>query len=120
MIDSLFNLLFRCAHRRTTFPLTPLDRTEVVQKKEAYVVCLDCGKQFTYDWKKMRVGKPVDSASLVVEQPVHRIKRPSRFRYVLWASTVPAVWLIRKAIKSRKRREDSGRRDQRTIERSDS
>ena len=23
-----------------------------------YVVCLDCGKEFAYDWKDMRVGQP--------------------------------------------------------------
>ena len=26
---------------------------------DPYVVCLDCGKQFTYDWKNMRVGRRV-------------------------------------------------------------
>jgi len=24
-----------------------------------YVVCLDCGQEFRYDWKEMRVGEPV-------------------------------------------------------------
>ena len=24
-----------------------------------YVVCLDCGKEFQYDWNEMRVGEPV-------------------------------------------------------------
>jgi len=26
-----------------------------------YVVCLDCGKEFAYDWKAMRVGEAVDA-----------------------------------------------------------
>jgi len=24
-----------------------------------YVTCLDCGKEFAYDWQAMRVGQPV-------------------------------------------------------------
>jgi len=26
------------------------------QGGQSYVVCLDCGGQFAYDWKEMRVG----------------------------------------------------------------
>lgn len=26
-----------------------------------YVVCLDCGQEFRYDWKEMRLGEPVAS-----------------------------------------------------------
>jgi hypothetical protein len=26
----------------------------------AYVACLDCGKEFRYDWAQMRVGEPVN------------------------------------------------------------
>jgi len=26
-----------------------------------YVVCLDCGKEFDYDWNEMRVGEAVTS-----------------------------------------------------------
>jgi RNase P subunit RPR2 len=25
-----------------------------------YVVCLDCGQEFRYDWKAMRVGEAVE------------------------------------------------------------
>jgi hypothetical protein len=28
-----------------------------------YVVCLDCGQEFRYDWKQMRVGEPVTARS---------------------------------------------------------
>ena len=62
MIDSLFNTLFRCSHRRTTFPLTQA-RTTDPDASEIYVVCLDCGKQFVYDWERMRIAKPVDIAA---------------------------------------------------------
>jgi DNA-directed RNA polymerase subunit RPC12/RpoP len=58
MIDSLMNLLFRCSHRRLTRPVTPVHKPGT-PRMEAYVVCLDCGKHFTYDVIQMRMGKEV-------------------------------------------------------------
>jgi hypothetical protein len=34
-----------------------------------YVVCLDCGKEFDYNWKEMRIGSPVDTLPIHTEQP---------------------------------------------------
>ena len=56
--------LFGCAHRRCTFPITARNsaRASLAGKPSAgtYIVCLDCGKEFAYDWQKMkRVGRPV-------------------------------------------------------------
>jgi hypothetical protein len=37
-----------------------------------YVVCLDCGKEFAYDWRTMRVGQQIErpaTAVPVVEVP---------------------------------------------------
>jgi len=62
MIDSLVNLLFRCPHRRLTSPVTPVSR-DGKPHGDTYVVCLDCGKQFSYDLTEMRVGKPLPSSS---------------------------------------------------------
>jgi DNA-directed RNA polymerase subunit RPC12/RpoP len=59
LIDTLLNLLFRCAHRRLTRPLTPVNRQDGPHL-DTYVVCLDCGKQFEYDLEKMRIGKVID------------------------------------------------------------
>ena len=28
-----------------------------------YVVCVDCGKQFAYDWERMRIGEALDPSS---------------------------------------------------------
>lgn len=47
-MSALLELLFGCRHRRKTFPLT--------KSNDTYVVCLDCGKEFVYDWREMRVG----------------------------------------------------------------
>src|SRR5690242_5889797 len=117
VVDSVFNLVFGCRHRRTTFPLTPAKKRgsnsgETPAPGETYVVCLECGKQFTYDWEQMRLGDPVDiSDGIPVAQPeAERIpfKTKSNLRYVLWASALPAAWLIRNAIKSRKQKRAKG------------
>lgn len=63
MLNSLFDALFGCSHRRTTFPLTPSRKshgfTAPASRHNTYVVCLDCGKEFAYNWEAMRVGEPV-------------------------------------------------------------
>ena len=60
MLASLLNSIFGCSHRRTTFPLTPSRKMASANHRHGtYVVCLDCGQEFRYDWKAMRVGEPV-------------------------------------------------------------
>ena len=63
MFKSVFESLFGCSHQRRTFPLTPARKSTYLApgatRKGTYVVCLDCGKEFAYDWKAMHVGQPV-------------------------------------------------------------
>ena len=64
MLQSIFNSLFGCAHQRTTFPITPGKKTAGISAAGAlrngtYVACLECGKEFAYDWKTMRIGQPM-------------------------------------------------------------
>jgi hypothetical protein len=61
MLQSILNTLFGCSHSRTTFPLTPGRNTTApgATRSGTYVVCLDCGKEFAYDWAGMRVGNQV-------------------------------------------------------------
>jgi len=58
MFHSLLENIFGCAHRRTTFPLTPSrnSRRAEAARRGTYIVCLDCGKEFDYNWKEMRIG----------------------------------------------------------------
>jgi transcription elongation factor Elf1 len=61
VIGNLLNLLFRCPHRRLTHPVAPI--TNVGQhNNQAFVVCLDCGKPFEYDMKRMTIGKLIDNS----------------------------------------------------------
>jgi hypothetical protein len=51
--------LFGCAHHNCTFPITtkkPGTLTpEGKHSTNTYIVCLDCAKEFPYDWQEMRV-----------------------------------------------------------------
>jgi hypothetical protein len=118
MIDTLLNLLFRCAHRRLTTPFTPVSQAGVPHGA-TYVVCLDCGKQFAYDLKKMRTGKAIDhSQDSCVLPPKMPSARKANLKYVLWA--VPLAVLIGSAMKSRRRRTSSTAGPVRTSEQGNS
>ena len=53
--------LFGCSHRRTTFPWTLRASVRVGSQQstrlETYIVCLECGRHFAYDWTTMRIRK---------------------------------------------------------------
>ena len=63
MFDSVMNALFGCTHKRITFPQTPgrghLSAARGSHRHGTYVVCLECGREFRYDWSEMRIGEPV-------------------------------------------------------------
>ena len=65
MIQSLINVFFGCSHKRTTFPLTPSRRSQMSggARRGTYVACLDCGREFDYSWKDMRISNTVADAS---------------------------------------------------------
>ncbi|MBV9506142.1 MAG: hypothetical protein JO323_14175 [Acidobacteriia bacterium] len=98
MIDSVLNVLFRCSHRSLTRPVTPVSKAGV-PKGPTYVVCLDCGKQFAYDTREMRVGKPLDRSDNSGVLDPGAPKRGSKLKYALLASLPVAVFagsLLRK------------------------
>jgi hypothetical protein len=58
MISNLIDSLFGCSHKRITFPITirpSQKRSKTSVPTGTYVVCLDCGGEFAYDWKEMKV-----------------------------------------------------------------
>ncbi len=91
MIDSLVNLVFRCSHSRLTRPVTPVSKAGVPHG-QTYVVCLDCGKQFAYDLREMRVGKPLESSQELGVLPPDMPKANRSLKYALWVS-VPLAFL---------------------------
>jgi hypothetical protein len=58
-LGGLADILYGCAHRRTTFPITlrASGTTDGLQMGplETYIVCLSCGRHLAYDWSAMRV-----------------------------------------------------------------
>ncbi len=55
---NLLDVLFGCTHKNFSFPITkrPGQRlSEAASLTGTYVSCLDCGKEFPYDWKEMKV-----------------------------------------------------------------
>jgi hypothetical protein len=52
MFSTLADWLLGCSHRRTSFPITCR-----AERTETYVVCLECGTKFRYDWTQMRIAK---------------------------------------------------------------
>ena len=57
-MSKLWDVLFGCSHKRFTFPITVKHgqrRLDCPSLRGTYVVCLDCGKEFEYDWRSMRV-----------------------------------------------------------------
>ena len=53
----VLDMLFGCWHKRVSFPITRKAdrRSGAALQSGTYIVCLDCGKEFAYDWKQMRV-----------------------------------------------------------------
>lgn len=92
MIDTFLNLVFRCSHRRLTRPVTPAGKPGA-HNGGAYVVCLDCGKQFSYDTKEMRMGKPLPKSHPEgVLHPEPLMEPAKKLRYALWASIPLAIF----------------------------
>ncbi len=61
---SLFDLVFGCSHKRCSFPMTTRGakrRSAAAAVTGTYVVCLDCGKEFPYDWKAMKIVRARDA-----------------------------------------------------------
>ena len=76
MLQKFMNTLFGCSHQRTTFPLTQGRKNNgfaVPGAARTYIVCLDCGREFDYNWSEMRVGEAVTPLAPAAQaQPMYR------------------------------------------------
>ena len=107
MIDTVLNLLFRCPHRRLTRPVSPVTKAGEPHG-ETYVVCLDCGKQFSYDLREMRIGKAIDHSHDSGVLPPDMPKAPAnKWKYVALAA-VPLAAVLGAAAKGKKRPDSGG------------
>lgn len=58
MITKLLDAVFGCWHNHLSFPITTKTknrRSAAASLTGTYVVCLDCGKEFPYDWHEMKL-----------------------------------------------------------------
>lgn len=74
MIANLVDVLFGCSHKRYTFPITAKGaarHTAAASATGTYVVCLDCGKEFAYDWDQMKVVSHKRVTASPIQEPAH-------------------------------------------------
>lgn len=56
-ITDIIDALFGCSHKHYSFPITAKPgqrRSPAAAVTGTYVVCLDCGQEFAYDWQEMK------------------------------------------------------------------
>ena len=78
---------------------------------ETYVVCLECGKQFVYDWENMRLGRAVeiaDGSPHDTDEEKVPFRTKSKLRYLFWGSALSAALVLGKMVQSRKRSPSAG------------
>ena len=74
----LVDMLFGCTHKRYTFPMTTKShqwRFGEAAVTGVYVVCLDCGREFAYDWDQMKVLSATNQAPKTLAAPSEVITR---------------------------------------------
>jgi len=62
MLSKILDAFFGCWHNHYSFPITirpGTRRSKAASLTGTYVVCLDCGKEFPYDWREMKVVSPL-------------------------------------------------------------
>jgi len=58
MIAELIDAFFGCKHSHYSFPISVRagsQSNDAAKLTGTYVACLDCGKEFPYDWQEMKV-----------------------------------------------------------------
>ena len=66
---SFLDVMFGCPHKRFSFPMTVRGagrRREAQFPTGTYVVCLECGHEFPYDWNEMKVVRKKDATKTPV------------------------------------------------------
>ena len=70
MFTNWVDALFGCWHKNYSFPITARRgqrRSSAAAITGTYVVCLDCGKEFPYDWSEMKVISPGQAVKQMAE-----------------------------------------------------
>ena len=93
-IRSILMRAFDCHHKRLTWPITPVTG-HGEPSGETYVVCLDCGRQFIYDWGKMRTGQLIERSPDAGVLPPDMPARPkTKVKYALIGSGISFAFVL--------------------------
>lgn len=67
----LVGLLFGCcSHKNYSFPMSfNATHHDALASTKTYVVCLECGREFPYDWEQMQVMDGKHSRGFVAYSP---------------------------------------------------
>jgi hypothetical protein len=71
LVEMAWSKVFSCRHKKCTPLITcrkGQPRSKVAAITGTYFVCLKCGKEFAYDWDKMRVIDPESSRMKLVAE----------------------------------------------------
>ena len=67
-------------------------------------MCLECGKQFAYDWNRMRIGKAIEnSPDTGVLNPEMPGAAKTKIKYALFGSAIPLAVLLGSALFTNRR-----------------
>lgn len=70
IITDIIDALFGCSHKHSSFPITAKPgqrRSPAAAVTGTYVVCLDCGQEFAYDWQEMKFVAAPEKADQLAE-----------------------------------------------------
>ena len=63
------SFLFGCSHKRTTFPISVRSNIkQPIGPRQTYIVCLECGQEFSYSWEEMKVVRRRPNQRIAVEE----------------------------------------------------
>jgi hypothetical protein len=71
----LLDVMFGCSHKQLSFPITVRGarrRSQAASLTGTYVVCLNCGQEFPYDWNEMKIVRQSPARSTAVATEPHR------------------------------------------------
>jgi hypothetical protein len=76
MALSLLDRIFGCSHKRCGFPITvsaAQRRSPAASLTGTYVVCLNCGQEFPYDWNEMKMVRKSSRRTTALAVARHRV-----------------------------------------------
>lgn len=76
---ALYWLIAHCNHRFSRpFTMTQFNPKGEFSRRAQYVVCLECGKEFFFDWETLKIGKEIKVRDYIQGPGMHKLKVEER------------------------------------------